>query len=272
MGREKDITGQKFGKLTAVRMAGKAKNRCVTWECICECGAEIIVGGTALRRGHTKSCGCGRANDISGQRYGRLTAKKIIGKSKNGTAIWQCQCDCGNMTEILSTVLKSGETKSCGCLLKERVAETSRRHGMYGTRIYEIWRKMRRRCRCESEKAYKDYGGRGIKVCDEWNDAKTGFLIFYQWAMENGYADDLTIDRIDVNGNYEPNNCRWATVKEQANNRRNNRKVTYEGETKTVSEWADILDVNQCILWHKLKKHNWNLQEVMELQIDLSKS
>ncbi len=202
--------------------------------------------------------------DITGQKFGRLTAIRVVGKTKNGITIWLCKCDCGNTTEVRSTCLRSGESQSCGCITKERVSARNYRHGMFGTRIYEIWRKMRRRCRCKSEKSYRDYGGRGIRVCDEWNNSKTGFDNFYRWSMSNGYAENLSIDRIDNNGNYEPSNCRWATMKEQSNNRRSNHNVSYRGKEQTISEWADELHIDQRLLRQTLSRHNWDLEQALK--------
>lgn len=124
------------------------------------------------------------------------------------------------------------------------------KHGMIGTRIYNIWHDMKRRCYCKSRKSYARYGGRGITVCPEWQE----FMPFYDWAMANGYSDNLTIDRIDVNGNYEPSNCRWVTSKEQANNKRNNHMITHNGKTQTITQWADELEINESTLHSRISR------------------
>lgn len=125
------------------------------------------------------------------------------------------------------------------------------KHGMVGTRIYNIWKDMKRRCYCKTRKDYSRYGGRGITICDEWLH---DFQAFFDWAMVNGYKDDLTIDRIDSNKGYSPDNCRWATIKEQDNNKRNNRLLTYNGKTQTVTQWAEDLNINESTLRSRIDR------------------
>ena len=156
--------------------------------------------------------------ELTGLRFGRLTVLEHSDSTKNGNAKWLCRCDCGKEVIARADCLKSGKTKSCGCWRKEMFTT----HGMTDTPVYHSWMGMIQRCYNPKTKAYKDYGGRGITVCDEWlHDSKA----FCDWAMANGYQEGLSIDRIDVNGNYEPSNCRWATAKQQANNKRNSKKV-----------------------------------------------
>ena len=186
--------------------------------------------------------------DRTGHRYGRLTAIKVDHKDKNNRWHWLCKCDCGNYAVAAGDSLTKGLTRSCGCLAKEvlKSGDVRREHGMCGTRIYRIWKQMKTRCLNKNTPDYKKwYGGRGVTVCDEWrNDFKT----FYDWAISNGYREDLTIDRIDSNGNYCPENCRWVDLKTQARNTRQNHLITYNGETHCLVEWAEILGVNVQVL------------------------
>ncbi len=190
--------------------------------------------------------------NMKGFRVGKLTVIDYHG-SKNGQAYWMCKCDCGNIIIARGNHLRSGNVKSCGCL---RGIENKNRakHNMSRSTIYNTYHGMIKRCYLKSNNSYARYGGRGIRVCDEWMDKQNGFDNFYKWALESGYKQGLSIDRIDVNGNYEPSNCKWATAKEQANNRSNTPHIEHEGETHTPSEWSEILGISREIILDRYKR------------------
>lgn len=265
----KDLTGQRFGRLTVVSRAENKSGR-TCWHCRCDCGKEKDVLAISLTRGLTKSCGClhneelSRRNliDLTGKKFGRLTVLKRVNNQKGKDTVWLCRCDCGNLTEVTSGHLKDGHTKSCGCFGRERTSETFKTHGMSDTRLYRIYKKMYRRCYRPQTKWYENYGGRGITICPEWL-GEHGFESFAKWAFENGYADNLSIDRIDNDKGYSPDNCRWATAKEQANNTRSTVFLTYNGETKPVSEWSEITGIRQDTLTMR-KRSGWTDEEIIE--------
>lgn len=190
-------------------------------------------------------------NDLTGKRFGRIT---ILGRAENYKryVAYYCLCDCGNKFTALAQNIVQGKTKSCGCYNAEckqkRAWKINRTHGLSNTRLYRIWLNMKERCFNKNSKSYKNYGAKGIKVCTSWLD----FSVFSAWAISSGYSDGLTLDRIDVNKSYSPKNCRWADWITQNNNKTNNRRITFEGKTKTVSEWAREYALSRGVLWHRL--------------------
>lgn len=200
--------------------------------------------------------------NISGNRYGRLIAIEPVYKDKFNQMIWKCKCDCGKETFTTVNRLASGKTKSCGCLALEIRKNMHRKHGLCYTRINSIYRKMKQRCLCKSGKRYKDYGGRGITICNEWM-GEDGFLNFYNWSISHGYNDDLTIDRIDVNGNYSPDNCRWATEKQQNNNTRRNVYLTAKGITKTMAEWGEYVGISASLIRQRIFVLHWTTEDAI---------
>lgn len=183
-----------------------------------------------------------RMNNLTGKTFGRLTVIGLDDRNSRHT-YWVCQCRCGNIKVTRSDSLLSGRTKSCGCIKKEqdKINLSQSRHNQFGTRIYAIWQNMKDRCSNEHNSSYYRYGGRGIQVCDSW---KERFENFYDWALNNGYQDDLTLDRIDNDGNYCPENCRWTTMKEQCNNRRSNIQIKIGNTVKTLTEWCEIFQLD----------------------------
>lgn len=174
--------------------------------------------------------------DLTGQRFGRLVVLQRDEAPKRSHEIyWLCRCDCGKEKSVLGSALRAGYTQSCGCLKRELLQ--NKRH--LNKHLYQVWQDMKQRCNNPRNKYYYRYGGRGIKVCQEWAD----YDAFYEWAMAHGYACGLQIDRIDNDGDYTPDNCRWTTPKENTNNRTMCIRITYEGETHTATEWAHIMGI-----------------------------
>lgn len=184
-------------------------------------------------------------------KFGRLTVIADFPVIKNKRTYWLCRCECGNEKLVDDKHLKAGTIRSCGCLRKEYYCRSKCKQG--GTRLETIYRKMKSRCNNPHNVKYPIYGGRGIKMCEEW---QKNSKLFYQWAMQNGYKDNLTIERIDVNGDYEPNNCKFATYKEQANNTRRNHFVEINGTRKTIAQWAEHykMSYGKCYCWLVKKK------------------
>ena len=197
--------------------------------------------------------------DLTGERFGRLVAVNRVENGKHRQSKWLCKCDCGNYCIVFSANLKRMHTQSCGCHRVNTSSMKHRKHGMHNTKIYNAWNGMKSRCFNKNDKYYLNYGGRGITVCDEW---KNDFKAFFDWAMENGYSDKLTIDRIDVNGNYEPSNCRWVTQKVQQNNRTNNVLLEFLGEIHTISEWSELLGIDKATI-HARYKAGRNINEIL---------
>jgi hypothetical protein len=222
--KAKDLTSLRFGKLLVICREGSDKNGHALWLCRCDCGNNKVVLATSLISGKTNSCGCYQKErthsfshkiDLTGERFGKLVVLKFFDTEKNGEARWLCECECKKTTLVRGSRLRSGKTTSCGC----KVSETKKHgmtHGRDRPRIYGIWSGMKQRCLNPNVERYPHYGGRGITVCDEWRD---NFQVFYDWAMANGYRDDLTIDRIDNEGNYEPENCQWISLEDNVKKR-----------------------------------------------------
>jgi hypothetical protein len=201
--------------------------------------------------------------DMVGKRFGRLV---VIGRADDidpGRPRWLCRCDCGNERVVRGISLRKGDTKSCGCIQKERMkllSESHITHGKSKTRLYRIWFNIKCRCYKSSFPDYARYGGRGIKVCDEWKD---NFQAFYDWSTSNGYLENLTIDRIDNDGDYSPQNCRWVNTEVQNNNTRRNYYITLNGETLTLSQWAKKCGINRNTLYSRITKYGWSVERAL---------
>lgn len=204
-----------------------------------------------------------RIENLLGKKFGKLTIIARDVNSKSGKAMWKCKCDCGKIKEksVTGYDLKSGKVQSCGCNYFISNSHINETHNGVGTRLYRIWQGAKQRCYYKNAACFSRYGGRGIIVCKEWRD---DFATFREWALNNGYSDDLTLDRIDVNGNYEPMNCRWITMRKQQNNRSNNHTLTINGETHTLSEWGKIKGINSATISYRISK-GWNDSEIFIL-------
>lgn len=200
-----------------------------------------------------------KALDLINQKFGKLTVLEKTGR-KGEKVMWKCQCDCGNFVFVPTFVLRGGKSKSCGCLKSERMIEHNTKHNLCQTKLYRIWKGIKQRCLNANHKQYNDYGGRGITICDDW---KNDYLSFYNWSIQNGYAENLTIDRIDNNGNYEPLNCRWVDRKIQNNNSRHNHLITYNGKTLTISQWAELYNLTYTCLKNRINRYKWSIEKAL---------
>lgn len=200
--------------------------------------------------------------DLAGQRFGRLTAVERAGKNRYGV-VWKCLCDCGSYTEVAGTKLRNGHTRSCGCLVSDTIGNLNRTYGMSKSRLHYIWGNMKSRCYNANNRFYKRYGGRGIAVCDEWRD---DFTAFVDWALANGYDATLTIDRIDNDKGYAPDNCRWVDMTTQANNRTSNKLFTMDGQTKSISEWSKAYGRKRATVAYRLRRGR-SIQEALGIKV-----
>jgi len=193
--------------------------------------------------------------DKTGKKYGKLTVIRRAENAPGGIARWECLCECGKTTIVRGGNLSCGAVKSCGCLTGGKTT-----HNMSKTRLYREWASIKGRCYYKSQVGYKSYGARGIKMCDEWLNS---FETFAEWALSNGYKDDLTIERIDNEKDYSPDNCKWISLGEQANNRRSNIAITYKGETRNLSEWCKIYGKDYRFVHNRMRKLGWDFERAI---------
>lgn len=290
MGNLLDISGHVFGRLTAVERVSN-KGSAVQWFCRCECGESRVVSTTSLRNGYVQSCGCRRLEswaraarsfyersdaDVTGRIFGRLTA--VCRVTEKGKQRWKCVCECGGTTIAHLSNMQRGFTKSCGCLRRENTVSLHTTHGASRPRDrhyheYTIWAAMKRRCSNEKCKNFPDYGGRGIYACPRWfND----FASFFSDMGER--PKHMTIDRIDNDGSYTcgkcddciargvPFNCRWATRKVQAQNRRCNVVVMAFGESLASSAWEIRTGVPAQVINERIR-HGWSPEKAVSTPV-----
>lgn len=265
-----DLTDREFGFWTVLRLdaerSSPTRPSTSFWICRCHCGVEKSVSGQNLAKGGSNSCGCEthRKQDTPEQKFGRLTLiERVQPVVRQGTK-WLCLCDCGKEKAVDLKSMKAGKTVSCGCYRKSGHAKT---HGESDTRLYQTWAGMRDRCSNTNSRAYSDYGGRGISVCEEW---RTSFEVFSVWAKNNGYADRLTIERLDVNGNYCPENCTFITLQAQARNRRNTVWLTVWGERKTIFDWAADNRIGEGVTESTIRtrhKRGWDAEKAVSTPV-----
>lgn len=275
-----DLTGQRFGRLMVISRAENNKHGDAMWNCVCDCGNTHIVNGNNLKKGTTQSCGCLAKEQatarllkciseshkgIIGKKFGHLTVVRKTDEIKNKGVVWECKCDCGNPQILKRTTgeLNAGRRLSCGCANKGEAWNNGVRE-----RLYVIWCDMIDRCYNKNSPSYKRYGGRGIIICGEW---RHNYKAFKTWALSHGYLDTLTIDRINNDGIYEPSNCRWADVYTQARNKSSNRFLEYNGERKTLAEWANQTGLKYSTLSERLKR-GWSVKDAIERPLDVCKS
>ena len=268
MARCIDLTGEKFSRLLVIERDTTRKG--VYWICQCECGNNKSVRADSLVGERIRSCGCLqselRTENLVGKRFTKLTVVERVQKPNRATehhAYWNCLCDCGKFHIVRSSDLKSGSVQSCGCLQ----IETATIHGMRHDPIYFTWCSMKQRCYNPNDEKYPDYGGRGIVVCDRWRDS---FEAFYEDVskLPDFKREGYTINRIDNDGNYEPDNVEWADDKTQANNKRNNHLLTYNGKTQTIAQWADELGINQHTLYSRILTYHWTVERALTTPVN----
>lgn len=201
--------------------------------------------------------------DLTGQKFGRLTVIERAGSDKYKNAMWLCKCDCEKQAKCVvnGSYLRKGLSQSCGCYNRELNSERMKTHGESKTRLYKLWVGMKKRCYNQNCNSYKYYGAEGKAVCDEWKDS---FQAFYDWSMSNGYQDNLTIERIDNSKGYSPDNCKWATMKEQSNNTRRNHLIEYKGKKQNLTQWAEELNINYDKLEARINRLHWDVDRAFK--------
>lgn len=279
MGQFQDLTGQQFGDIfvNSYNKESSIDKKCSMWNCKCvKCGHVSIKSIQQLKRIiKLNSSGCPNCNGywLVGSKFGRWTVLERGQDRKypkgNKKIVWKCRCDCGTIGEVTTRDLITGHSKSCGCFKNEKTAARNKEKGKWNgdsgkeeySLLFTIWNNMRLRCEYASHPSYYRYGGRGIKVCSEWQD----WFIFKEWALTHGYEKGLSIDRIDIDKGYTPSNCRWVTRKEQANNTSINHYIAYKNKTQTLMQWCEELNLNYRTIKSRIDNYNYTVEEAFEL-------
>lgn len=273
MSKKIEMIGKRFTRLVVVEEVEKNKHGHRMFRCICDCGKETIVSGNDLRRNKIKSCGClqkdnrhqnRRVLDLVGKRFGRLVVIKEAENNKFNQRRYLCKCDCGNEVVVIATRLNQNLTRSCGCLSKDTTTERNYTHKGSKERLYMIWCAMKARCYNLNNREYENYGGRGIQVCNEWLD----YSKFREFMLLHGYDSNAprgkyTIDRIDNDGDYCPENCRVIPIQQQMYNRTDNHFITFKGKTQTITEWEREYNLTQGSLHRRLNVLHWDLERAI---------
>ena len=204
-----------------------------------------------------------KAIDMTGYKFNGCEVLYRV-ENKNGVAHWKCKCRCGKLFVSAGSSIRKGKTNSCGCYQRERVSNSRKTHGESKSRLYGIWEGMKHRCNNPSNSRYSRYGGRGIKITSEWDSS---FESFAKWSYANGYNDDLTIDRKDNNGNYEPSNCRWVNYKTQSRNRNYNKLLKFQGKELCVTEWSDLTGITSGTIYSRLRR-GWSIEKTLSTPVE----
>lgn len=255
--------GTRVGKLTLLTRLPGSK-----WKCKCDCGNQTVVKASHLKDGHTKSCGCLKSPDLTGRRFGMLTVIERAPnyqKGKSQHRRWRCRCDCGSESIHMASVLLRGDANSCGCNKATINAGAHRTHGGSNTLLYRRWRTMIGRCADTSKKHASVYLNRGITVCEEWL-GQNGFNNFRAWALSHDYSPELTIDRIDNDKGYSPDNCRWISEKDQHSNTRRNVWLQYKGNKYLIPQLAAFTGIAEETLRSRIR-YGWSVERAVETPV-----
>lgn len=259
--RSKDISGATFSSLTAVRYIGSDNG--AMWLFSCSCGNEVVRRASRVTGGHIRSCGCLSAAKrfagpglSSGEVVGKITAVRPVGK-KGHNVVFECLCQCGRSFTALASNIISGNTKSCGCHRRAVSSAKARKHGLSDAALYGLWSNMMRRCYDEKNEAFKNYGARGILVCERWHN----FANFYADMGERPKGKSL--ERKNNSEGYSPENCAWVTRQEQARNTRANVRIVINGESRLLVEWAELSNLPIGVIWARKNRLNWKDEELL---------